>query len=275
MGQLQFGDMLLGVDTAARWRDLVGWRDAPDVETNDSPRPQAHGGYPGSLYADPAIVTLVFLLVGKGPAKVVDLEVIESGTRLDGVERALVVHDGAGPTVRWGKVIARHVPMDFTFEPTPIECSIQWKCSDPRRYSLTESTVTVGLASSSGGLDYPLEYPLDYGASVGGSGLVTNNGSADAPLHATLAGPLTNPVLACPDADWTLRFDLTLAAGETLTVSAAAGTVTLDGADRLYTLAASSSPVDACLLPPGQSSVSLAASAGSGSATLTYRHAYL
>lgn len=274
-GQLQYGDMLLGVDTAARWRDLVGWRDAPDVELSDTPRPQAHGSYPGSLYAAPAIVTLTFLLVGKGPDKLVDLAVIEAGTALDGVERALVVNDGAGSTVRWGRVIARRIPMDYSFEQAPIECGIQWSCADPRRYSLTEYTVSLVLASSSGGLDYPLDYPLDYGASLGGSGLASNDGTADSPLVASFSGPLTNPTLSCPTAGWDLRFDLILAAGETLSVDSQAGTVTLDGADRLYTLSPSSAPVDACLIPPGDHSLNLSATAGTGTASVTFRHAYL
>lgn len=274
-GQLQYGDMLLGVSTSARWRDLVGWRDAPDVQSNDTPRPQAHGSYPGSVYANSAIVTLTFQLVGKGAEKLVDLDVIERNTRLDGVERALVVNDGADPTVRWGKVIGRNVPMDYTFEQVPIECAIQWSCSDPRRYSLTEQQVALVLAAASDGLDYPLVYPLDYGSSSGGSGLASNAGSEATPMVASFFGPLTNPVLSCPDAGWTLRFDLTLAAGETLVVDSLAGTVFLDGADRLYTLAAASSPVDACLLPPGDSTLNLSAAGGTGTATVTYRHAYL
>jgi hypothetical protein len=274
-GQVQFGPMLLGGGTSAGWVNLTGWRDLPGQDLADTTRPQAPGDYPGSVYAQAAIVTYDFLLRGLPADKGVDLAVLERHTRPTSVEQPLVVDDGYGPTLRMGKVIARTIPMDKAFQHGPLSCSVQFKCTDPRRYSLTEQVLTLGLSAQAGGLAYPLTYPLSYGASNGGSAMASNVGGEPTPLVAVLQGPLLNPVLSCAAAGWSLGFDLSLAAGEQLTIDTAAGTVLLDGADRLYTLTAASAPVDACLLPPGSNSVNLSAPSGTGTATVTYRHAYL
>jgi len=278
-GQLQYGDMLLGGETSARWLDLDGWRGLPGAQLSDIERPQAHGSYPGDVVGDSATITYTFRVRDDDPtdpdARLRDLQTIEDHTPLDGVERPLVVHDGLEATMRMARVIDRDVPMDLSYSAGPIECAVQWRCADPRRYSLTQELVSVGLASSVGGLAYPLTYPLTYGTSQGGTRAVTQRGSSTAPLLVTLRGPLINPVLSC-SAGWVLIFRLTLAAGETLVVDTSAGTALLNGtADRLYTVDALSSPLERCVLPPGTWSMNLSAPSGSGSADVAYRHAYL
>lgn len=274
-GQVQYGPMLLGGGTSAGWVNLTGWRDLPGADLADTPRPQAHGAYPGAVYGQSLTVTYDLLLRGRPEDKLVDLATLEAHTRLDGIERPLVVDDGAGPTLRMGRVVARSIPMDQHYRHGPLKCSVQWTCSDPRRYGLTEQTLLLTLAAQTGGLAYPLVYPLDYGSSLGGSSLASNAGPEPTPLVAVLNGPLVNPVLSCSSAGWSIGFDLTVADGEQLTIDTAAGTVLLGGADRLYTITPSSSPIDACLLPPGDASVNLAAQSGTGTGTLTYRPAYL
>lgn len=276
--QVQYGDMLLGASTSAGWRNLVGWRDTPAAQVSDTPRPQAHGTYPGDVFGDSLTVTLTYLVRGtKGDplAKLRDLQTIEANTRMDGVERPLIVHDGLDATMRMGRIIGRQVPMDKGYGVGPVECSAQWVCSDPRRYSLAELGASIPLATAEGGLEYPLAYPLDYGEATGGSRSMTNEGSANAPLVVTFRGPLTNPVLSST-AGWRLAFRLTISEGEFLVVDTRDGTAQLNGnADRLYTIDALSSPLEQCVLPPGTSSVNLAAPNGAGFADVAYRHAYL
>jgi hypothetical protein len=274
-GQVQFGPMLLGGGTSAGWRKLTGWRDLPGLDVADTPRPQADGAYPGSVYAQSVTVTYDFLLRGLPDAKLVDLGLLERHTRPGVGEVPLVVDDGAGPTMRMARVVQRTIPMEQHYRHAPLDCSVQFVCADPRRYSVALQTVTLAWGASSGGLAYPLDYPLQYGTDSGGSRAVQNAGTVDTPLVATLTGPLTNPVLSCAAAGWSMAFDLNVAAGEQLTIDTNAGTVLLGGADRLYTLTSASSPVDACLLPPGEASLSLSAPSGTGTASVTYRHAYL
>lgn len=271
-GQLQFGPMLLGDGTPAGWLDLIGWRNLPDAAVGDSQRPQAHGSYPGSVFGESLVVTYDYLLRGTPANKQAALATIERWTPLDRVERWLAVDDGDGVWFRRARVIARTVPQGKHFTHAPLECSIQFLCADPRRYSLAEKTGDATLAAGSGGLQYALVYPLEYGVPSAGALSVTNGGSTDAPMVATFIGPLTDPVIVSEG--WRLGFSLTLADGETLVVDTAAGTVLLDGtADRAYTITTHSDPVDACVLPPGSSSLTLTATTGTGRVQIAYRDA--
>lgn len=273
-GQLQFGRMLLGSDTRAGWRDLVGWRDLPGAQVTDTPRPQAHGAYPGAVYADAATITFTFLVRGKAEAKAKALAAIERHTRMDGVERALVVHDGiTAATMRRARVIGRQVPMGKVLPVGPVECSLQFLAADPRRYSLTEQVHTVAIPQMIGGLEYPLDYPLDYGTTTGGAVLVNNQGDEATPVVVTFHGPLVKPVLKGPG--WSLAFNITLAGSESLVVDTITGAATVGGADRLYTIDPLSDPPEVCQLPAGPSTLHLAATSGSGSASVAFRHAYL
>lgn len=118
-------------------------------------------------------------------------------------------------------------------------------------------------------------YPLDYGISDSGSVTVDNRGSIAAPVVATFYGPLNNPVaVAAGDSDWSLGFDLNLADGERLTVDTAAGTVLLNGtADRLYTIRTDADPLERCLLAPGETTLSLTATSGTGRLVASFRDA--
>lgn len=273
-GQLQYGDMLLGGGSAARWRTLTGWHDLPAAQLADSPRPQAHGVYPGSVLGDALTVTFDYLLRCRTlDEKQAAIAALERYAPMDGVERPLVVDDGDGPWFRQARVIARTIPQDHMFKHAPLQCSIQFLCSDPRRYALAERSGTVTLPSSSGGLEYPLDYPLAYGASTQGGMSATNGGTVATPLVATFVGPLTNPRIVCPD--WRLGFNITLADGETLAVDTGAGSAVLnDTADRLYTLmAGDSDPLERCVLQPGITDLTLIADAGVGQINVSYHDA--
>lgn len=274
-GQLQYGPMLLGGGTSAGWVNLTGWRDLPGSDLSDTPRPQAHGAYPGAVHGQSLTVTYDLLLRGTPEDKLAALAILEGYTRMDAVERPLVVDDGGGPTVRMARVVQRTIPMDKAFRHAPLACAIQWVCADPRRYGLDPITVSLATPSSVGGLVYPLDYPLDYGSTSGGSVGATITGFEPAPFVAVLTGPLVTPRLSCPSAGWRLEFDITLAASEQLVLDTAAGTALLAGADRLYTLTPDSDPLEGCLLPPGGTALNLGAVSGAGTASVTYRPTYL
>jgi hypothetical protein len=271
-GQLQYGDMLMGAGTAAGWRELAGWRDLPDADVADSPRPQAHGSYAGSVWGGSIAVTYTYLLRGTPEQKRAALNIIEQYAPMDGVDRPLAVDDGDGAWFRMARVTARTIPQDKHFNHAPLECSIQFLCADPRRYAIAERVANVTLPTSTGGLVYPLVYPLDYGTSTSGSTVAINSGSTPTPLVAVFFGPLDRPGIVTTD--WRMAFDVTLVDGETLTVDTNAGTVLLNGnADRLYTLLSSSNPLPMCLLKPGRTNLSLTTESGSGWAQVTYRDA--
>lgn len=271
-GQVQYGDVLLGVDTTAGWRELIGWRDTPAAQTSDAPRPQAHGSYAGDVLGDALTVTFDYLVRGRPDDKARAVDTLEQYLPLDGIERALVVDDGTGPWLRMARVIGRQVPQDYHYRHGPLECSVQFLCSDPRRYALDERMGTVTLPASSGGLEYPLSYPLAYGTSSSGSLTASNAGSVPTPLVATFHGPLSDPILTA--STWRLGFNITLADGERLVVDTSEGTALLNGtADRLYTIRNDSDPVERCLLPPGPTNLALTATTGTGRLVAQYRDA--
>lgn len=274
-GQVQYGRALFGTGSAAGVRQLIGWRDLPDTEVSDTPRPQSHGTYPGDVLGDALTVTVVFLLRGTPEAKSQAVDALEQHTPLDGVERMLAVNDnGASAWYRMARVVARQIPQDKGYRVGPVECSVQFVCSDPRRYAMVTRTATVRPYTTDGGPDYPLDYPLDYGTVAVTAAAVANDGGAHAPLAVTFTGPLTNPQLSSPD--WRLGFDLTLAAGEQLIVDTADGTAMLDGtADRMYAIRSTSDPLEVCTIPPGGTTLNLTAADGTGTATVTHRDARL
>lgn len=267
-GMVQYGEILI-----PGWRDLVGWRDRPAVELSDSPRPQAHGSYPGDVFSGSRVVTYTFMLRGTPDAKAVAVDTLERYAPLDGVERFLTVDDGTGAWFAWARVTGLQVPQGAHYRHGPVECSVQFTCADPRRYALVEKSATVTLPTSTGGLDYPLDYPLDYGTSASGSVGADNDGGANTPVVVVFIGPLDTPRLVA-SGRWSLGFDINLAAGESLTVDTAAGTALLNGsADRTYTITTASDPLELCTLPPGHTNLVLSAVSGGGKALVSYRDA--
>lgn len=276
-GQVRFGDTLFGSATPARLRELIGWRDLPEVELADSPRPQGPGSYPGSALPGPVTVTGIFLLRGSPAVKALALEAIERATQPSAVDRPLIVNDSTGATYRMARVVARSIPQGRHFTHAPVEWSAQWVCADPRRYAVDETLGDLAMASESGGIVYPITYPLDYGVWSGGAtALPANPGTADAPVRLTIRGPVENPRVTARNR-WALQFNTTLDAGEFLQVDTAEGTVLLNGdADRLFTLSTDSSPLGDCVIPPNETTpVSLSAASGTGTATVALRAAYL
>jgi len=273
-GQVQYGDVLTGAGTAARWRELIGWRDTPEAQVGDAPRPQAHGVYAGTVLGDSLTVTYTYLLRGLPEAKLAALATLEAGLPMDGVERPLVVDDGAGPTMRMARVIGRQLPMDKSYRVGPVECSVQFLCADPRRYGLQEQTSRVRLPASSGGLEYPLSYPLSYGESSSGAVIVRNRGGAASPLRLEFVGPLESPEVVTDR--WRVGFAITLAAGERLVVDTSEGTALLNGtADRLYTINPTSDPLELCTVQPGPMNLSLVAPSGTGYVSVSWRDAHM
>lgn len=273
-GQVQYGRVLFGTGSAAGVRQLVGWRDLPDVELSDSARPQGHGSEPGQALTGPLVVTGVFLVRGTFEDKRLAINAIEAATQPSATEQPLVVDDG-DRAVRMARVIARTIPQEKHYRHAPAEVSVQWLCADPHRYAMDALQLRLTPLVTVGGVEYPLVYPLGYGTRTGqNTGTLTNDGSAAAPVVVSFLGPMENPGITT-DA-WSLSFEITLADGETLTVDTAAGSVRLNGdADRLYTITPTSTPVDGCQVPPGASSFRLAATSDTGTALVSLRHTYL
>jgi hypothetical protein len=119
---------------------------------------------------------------------------------------------------------------------------------------------------------WPLVWPLAWGEGFSGVAQVSNQGNFSALPVWTVQGPVTSPRLEHVTSARTVTLSgLTLAAGEFVVVDFAARTVLLMGtASRYHTFTG-----DWWVLDPGVNEIRYAAAAGAGSATLSYRHAWI
>ena len=139
--------------------------------------------------------------------------------------------------------------------------TIEWHASDPRWYDTPTLDPTIGLPTFSTGIGFPIDFPVSFGTgSSAGVLTVVNDGPVEMRPRLIFTGPLTTPQAsnASIDGNPTLKFNVTLAAGDTLTVDTDWHTVTLETAgsstptSRVDTLVAGSTWWN---LPPGPSTL--------------------
>lgn len=265
-GQLEFNEYILGDDIDTFMESITGWEDLPSVDSSNTLRPSSHGAWVGKKLLGQRIVTWTGRLSTESRSdfeaavkRLRDSFTIPSGTE----ERSLVIRTRNETLMAFGTVSARIIPVDYKYSYYGAAVSIQFECSDPRRYSLGEHTYFIAMPDESeDGLDYPLDYPLDYGAAVLASQLtIINSGSAPTPMVLNFIGPVTNPVLINQTTNQRLGFDIVLTADDVLTVDTRSGTVLLNGtADRIYTRTLTSSPILSFDLEPGENQMQAIAS---------------
>jgi hypothetical protein len=282
-GQLEYNGYVLGDDVTTFMTSLTGWEDLPPIDSSNTLRPASYGAWAGQKLPGQRILTWT--------GRFAPEENSDWLTQLDALKNAFTIPDGSEELtiavrtrddikVVFGACVQRAIPMDYTYSYYGANVTIQFECSDPRKYSLTETSVFISTPTDTAdGLDYPLVYPLDYGVEdLGSDGTVVNAGSTQSPVVLAFQGPMSNPELINTTTGQQLGFDISLVTDDILTVDTRNGTVLLNGsADRLYTRTLTSSPILTFALIPGSNEMHLSAgswSAGSG-VTITYRDASL
>lgn len=140
--------------------------------------------------------------------------------------------------------------------------------ADHRWFWPTTKSVSVGVASTAGGMTTPITTPLTTtGGGSTGDAIVTNVGTADAPWTAYINGPVTNPRLILGGN--VLEFLGDVPAGSTLVVDSYEGTIRLDGASRPWATFESTW----WEIPPGAWTFSVRAQSGTGTVTLIWQDA--
>lgn len=260
--QIQWDGLVMGIDTYFGYKSLTGWDDLPGLDLADAPRPHQHGDLPGAALGQPRIITFdTQIWSPKDTFPELRREFLRR-TQITQAELPLVIRQHGETMLAWARVVNRSWPIDRKyFGGYPI-ASIQWKATDPRKYSVVEQSLQLAVPSSSGGLTWSpgltWDIGLDWGVEIPGSGSVINAGLTDTPLRFEFNGPLTPPYFVNAFGNWTLGFTLPLAPGEILIADARTGTVTLDGVDRYYTLALNSDLPEDCLAQSGSTSVQFA-----------------
>lgn len=265
-GQLEFNGYLLGDDNTTFMDEITGWDDLPGVDSGNTPRSNYHGAWVGKKLSNQRIITWSGRFSPPDPRTwEADLRALRSAFSLpiDTEEFPLVIQSIGEKRLCFGAVVRRSIPMDRAYGYYGANVSIQFECSDPRRYSLSENFWTLELPPIVAvGLTYPLDYPLNYGEEItSSSGTLINDGDILTPVTLTFEGPMTNPALVNVTYGNKLEFEITLGADEFLEVDTRTGTVLLNGiADRLYARTSTSSPLMLFGLRPGANEMQITAS---------------
>lgn len=282
--QIQWQGLLMGMDTFFGYKKLTGWDDLPGSSSADSDRPRAHGEFAGRMLANGRIITFDTQIWGvnekDGSFAELRREFIRR-TQITQEETPLVIQQHGERMMCFARVVNRSWPIDRPYFLGYPQASVQWKATDPRKYSVDENQLVLLVPSSAGGLpwDTGLDWDtgLTWGDVVSGTGAIMNAGVADTPVRIEFTGPLTAPYYVNAPGNWTLGFGLDLEASDTLIADARLGTVTLGGIDRYYTLRSDSDLPEDCLAPEGPTTVQFITGSPSdtGNATIYWRDAQM
>lgn len=223
-----------GWDADYRLTALEGWEGRPPSRYEKQNRSRAHGAHSSPVWADERIVTVEGRTWTETERDVLFAE-LDARFTFDGGEEPLTV-SVAGRTLTAGAQLLR-------FDPAIVrgEWGIgrfgwvaQWRCPDPLRYTLPGTALATGLPTDGGGLSYPLGYGLDYGA-AGDPGriVITNPGTAPAPVMFQVTGPLDGGFELSTITGQRLTYPVPVPAGEVISIDTATGAVLAQGtADR-------------------------------------------
>lgn len=205
---------------------MTGW-DSPDTRTLSDAKTNDDGEYDSPQFYAARLLGCVawaelpdptlYVAAKDKLADTLELNQSISVTNLDDMRSAT--------GVRWGKLLQRLGGGGYAG--TKLDANFQIKCKDPRKYGLQE-TISTGLPSPVA-LVPPLIPPL-ITASAGGSMVVNNTGKYKTPGIVVFRGPITGPFwLQNVRLQRRIEYNMTLAAGDTLTVDMRRGTVLFNG----------------------------------------------
>ncbi|MGY5129209.1 phage distal tail protein [Streptomyces nigrescens] len=240
VGQLRYGELLLGTNTPYKWRKLAGWEELPEVDNGSVPRPSVHGAFLGRLLSQTRTIALDEMIV-RAPVEHLGLvvETLNTATALVEDEQPLLISiDERGPLLAWARAVRRTVPVEPGYAVgTVVEAKLEFEATDPRRYSPAVQHAELGLPEPC------LPWHADYGHGPRGIPASTGDHTAynlgSAPTHPVveLHGPVDTPRLTNTTTGAVLEYEVILDPGEVLTVDTFAGTATLPDGSSLLTAA--------------------------------------
>ncbi|WP_372408365.1 phage tail protein [Streptomyces luteireticuli] len=280
-----------GTDYQIADTGLTGWADLPGLDSGDVLRPDQHGAWPGAQWAQARTVTApVWLLPEDRSRAAAVARAFNAATGVHAGEQWLAVRLHGETLACRARVTQRVVPHDRMFATRgAAKATVQWVCTDPRRFGTEQQWAQAGLPLPENGLSWrrdngngadSLAWPLGWGRS-GSAGLVTAVNTGDAPTSPVIEfrGQVTRPSLVRLNDGLRIEYDITLAPSDVLTVDTNTGTVTLNGtASRLHTAMPFSTPEQLFQLSPGENEFAFRATPGapgdSATVTITWRNAH-
>jgi hypothetical protein len=247
---------------------VKGWHGSPAPRTNTVPKEQSDGDFDGPTFQPGRVVSIDGWV--EAPTQVALFQAMDQLAALLVAGNRTDVLLGAEAYLSRQMTVRRDGETLITpISATSADYSLLLYASDPAKYSATLNHSTTGVYSSGNGITYPKAYPTTYG-DIGTQGFATihNAGNLDAYPVLTVTtpvSPLVNPVFRLVGGA-ALIFNLTLAAGDFLTIDTGQQTVLLNGVASRYTSLSAGSDFFSC--PPGDSQILFTADSGDTSALL-------
>ena len=279
--EAEFRGLLMGPDTAYEIQGIEGLLSLPDVSSSDQGRLRRHGQRAGDDFLQGRTVTITLEVFGADTqAFALAIDRLDQALRPCVTEEPLVFQV---PTVALGakiqvgaRVRRSDIPVDTVFFYNRQTITVEFDCTDPRRYSNTVNTASSSLPSDTGGLTFDADPDFSFGLATSGGGLsAPNAGSFPTPVTFRIDGPVTSPNIVNNATSARLHLKgLTLLTGQWIILDSESRTVLLNGtADRYFYLTSDSTWWD---LEPGSNSMSYAASASTTSTlAATWRSAWV
>lgn len=280
MYQLVYNGVHVGGEDNAKLRlvSLDGVHDTPDVRTFDVDRARTNGQFAGVDLLGGRPITATVQIVADLDDPVWD-DITYGFVAAFGGESALQVQVpgfAGGRAVRADCRVRRSsIPVDVDrYQFGVPQMVVEWWATDPRWFDDEVSQITVPVfGTQNNGVEFDVEFDLVFGGVVPRGAAVANNlGNFPAPWSIAFDGPVTNPRIENTATGQRLQLIGTVPGGSTLTVSSLNRVVQLDGVSRYQFLAVASQWFD---LPPGLTPLRITAESGTGSATLTFRSAWI
>ena len=278
MYEFLFNGLHVGADDKLRLVSLDGVHDTPSVRSFDVDRARSHGQWAGVDLLGGRAVTATVQIVADHSDPVWE-QISDAFVAAAAQESALHV---MLPGFAGGRIVQADCRVRRSAIPVDVEryrvgapqLVVEWWATDPRWYDATVSEITVPVfGTQDNGVEFDVEFDLEFGGVVPrGAAVATNAGNFPAPWTITFTGPVTNPRIENTATGQRLEFTGTVPGGSTLTIGSLNRVVQLDGSSRYQWLATSSQWFD---LPPGVTPLRISAESGTGSATLTFRSAWI
>lgn len=254
-GQIEFNGTLLGRTTSYRWRTLAGWRDRPGIDSGNAPRPTRHGSWAGRPLLQERTITWTALLRAPRDEVEAAVQALEQALPVldDETELPLVINDLGTPYLIYAGAPRLGLPVDQKLRLGHGQLTLQWVCSDPRRYNINSTGVTI---------------PVDDEATVANAGNIATH-----PIL-RVHGPVDTPAVLNNTLNRLVAFDVELLAGEQLVINCDLGTATVGGVDVMGQLTGASVHPSDWVLARGSNVVSHSADVDGVEVDVLYRDAW-
>lgn len=251
----------------------------PGMRSSDRAKPFDHGVFLGPEYIEARQVVIDLTIRGENAAACqANLDALirawsfdaRSATTYDQTTNLRVLLPGQTERILKGR------PRKSSFDTSNLKSgkvtgTLEFIAGDPRWYGDVLKSAGLNVSAPTSGFGFDLAFDFGFGGGTSGAVVCENEGTLPTPPALRLDGPLTNVTVANETTGKSLTITLVVASGEYLEVDFVQRTVLLNGtASRYYAMSG-----DWWELIPGNNTVRMNAGSGSGTATLSWRDAWL